>query len=70
MREYNVNNENKLQVGDKLKDEAGNCYVVVQERYQPLGHSQYASDLLIECVKGNNKGRKIWVDHYLATLYK
>ena len=69
-KEYNINNENKLTVGDKLKDQMGNHYLVVDMRHEPLSHSQYASEVLVECLKGKNKGRTMWVDHYLATQYK
>ena len=69
-KEYNINNENKLTVGDKLKDQVGNHYVVVDMKYPPLSHSQYASEVLVECLKGKHKGRTMWVDHYLATGYK
>ena len=69
-KEYNINQENKLSVGDKLKDKSGNKYVVTALRYQTLSHSQYASDVYVECIKGKHGGRSIWVDHYLASTYK
>lgn len=69
-KEYNVNKDNKLSVGDKLQDSAGNKYVVTALKYNNPSHSQYASEVLVECVKGKHEGRKVWVDHYLASQYK
>lgn len=69
-KEYNLHKDNKLTVGDKLKDRMGNHYLVVDMKHQIMGHSQYASEVLVECVKGKNKGRTMWVDHYLASEYK
>jgi hypothetical protein len=67
--EYNLTRETKLIVGDMLKDAAGNKYVVVDLRYSNT-HSQYASEVFVECISGNHKGRFMWVDHYLASEYK
>lgn len=69
MIKYNVNNENKLTVGDKLADRNGNKYVVFELGYGNT-HSQYASQVRVECVAGPHKGRTMWVDHYLASEYK
>tara|TARA_R110000823_G_scaffold275648_1_gene394354 strand:- start:254 stop:469 length:216 start_codon:yes stop_codon:yes gene_type:complete len=70
MREYNITSETALSVGDKLKDEAGNHYIVVELEYQLLGHSQYASKVLVDCYKGRHKGQTRWVNHQLALAYK
>ena len=66
--EYNVNNENKLGVGDTLTDN-NNKYVVREVSYGNT-HSQYASHVKVECISGPNKGRVMWLNHYLATNYK
>ena len=66
--EYNLNQENKLRIGDKLKDDK-NQYVVVEMDYSNT-HSQYASKVMVHCVKGPHKGRQMWIDHYLASQYK
>ena len=66
--EYNINNENKLRIGDTLNDEK-NTYVVRDVSYGNT-HSQYASHVKAECLSGPNKGRSMWIDHYLATAYK
>lgn len=68
-KEYNINNENKLSVGDKLSD-GKNSFVVTKMVYHPLQHSQYASEVEVECVKGPRKGAKFTCDHYVATSYK
>ena len=67
--EYHLTRETKLIVGDILKDKTGNKYVVVDLRYCNT-HSQYASDVLVECIAGKNKGRSMWIGHYLASQYK
>ena len=67
--EYNLNGDNKLMVGDKLKDGSGNHYVVVELRHANT-HSQYASEVFVECFKGKHKGRSFWIDHYLASQYR
>lgn len=66
--EYNVNNQNKLRVGDKLKDDK-NQYIVVDMEWKNT-HSQYASSVKVECIKGPHKGRSTWIDHYLASQYR
>lgn len=68
-QEYNLTRETKLTVGDILKDQTGNKYVVVDMKYGNT-HSQYASEVFVECIAGKNKGRSMWVDHYLASEYK
>jgi hypothetical protein len=67
--EYKLAREIQLIVGDILKDKAGNKYVVVDLRHADT-HSQYASEVFVECIAGNNKNRSMWVDHYLASQYK
>ena len=67
--EYNLTRETKLIVGDILKDQAGNKYVVVDMKHGNT-HSQYASEVFVECIAGKNKGRSMWVDHQLASEYK
>ena len=66
--EYNLNQESKLRVGDKLMDDK-NHYVVVDMEWKNT-HSQYASAVKVECIKGPNKGRSMWIDHYLATTFR
>ena len=68
-QEYHLTRETKLIVGDILKDKTGNKYVVVDLRHGNT-HSQYASEVFVECVAGKNKGRSMWIDHYLASQYK
>jgi len=67
--EYNINNENKLRVGDTLSDKAGNKYIVIDQQHNNT-HSQYASDLLIACYSGHRDGQVTWVPHQIATQYK
>ena len=67
--EYNINNENKLRVGDTLSDKAGNKYIVIKQQHNNT-HSQYASELLIECYGGPRNGQVKWVPHQIATQYK
>ena len=66
--EYHVNNENKLRVGDILKDDK-NKYVVRDVSFGNT-HSQYASHVKAECMSGPHEGRSMWIDHHLATKYK
>ena len=68
-KEYNINNENKLSVGDKLKDDK-NKYVVTKMIYHPNQHSQYASEVVVECVSGPHKGRTATISHELAKEFK
>ena len=67
--DYRLAREIKLTVGDILKDKVGNKYVVVGLKHGDT-HSQYASEVFVECVAGKNKGRSMWIDHYLASQYK
>ena len=67
--EYNINNENKLRVGDTLSDKAGNKFIVIDQQHNNT-HSQYASELLIECYGGPRKCQVKWVPHQIATQYK
>jgi hypothetical protein len=68
-KEYNINQENKLSVGDELKDKK-NQYVVTRLIYYSYQHSQYAEDVELECLKGPHKGRTIILSHELAKGYK
>jgi hypothetical protein len=68
-KEYNVNQQNKLSVGDKLSD-GKNSFIVTRLIYSQYSHSQYASEVEVECVKGPRKGTKFTCDHYVATSYK
>ena len=68
-KEYNINRDNKLSVGDKLKDKKGK-YVVTKLIYYPNQHSQYAEDVEVECLTGQNKGRSMILSHELAKDYK
>ena len=67
--EYNINNENKLRVGDTLSDKAGNKFIVIDQQHNNT-HSQYASELLVECYGGPRNGQVTWVPHQIATQYK
>ena len=66
--EYNINNENKVRIGDKLSDHR-NVYVVKEMSYGNT-HSQYADKVLVVCTKGPHKGRETWVSHQIATEFK
>ena len=68
MVEYNLNNDNKVSIGDKLSDQK-NVYVVKEMSYGNT-HSQYADKVLVVCTKGPYKGREMWVSHQLATEFK
>ena len=67
--EYNLNRENKLVIGDILKDPAGNEYIVADLKHANT-HSQYASEVFVKCLKGKHKGRSFWTDHFLASQYR
>jgi hypothetical protein len=69
MREYNITKESALSVGDKLSDASGNKFVVVDLQWKNT-HSQYASEVLIECYQGPREGQVKWVSHQLAIEYK
>jgi hypothetical protein len=66
--EYNINNENKVRIGDELSDDK-NKYVVIDASYGNT-HSQYADKVLVVCEKGPYKGREMWISHQLATEFK
>ena len=68
MMEYNVNMDNKLDVGDTLRDD-NNMYVVVGTIFGNT-HSQYASKVDVKCTSGPHRGRVMSIDHCLATQYK
>ena len=68
-KEYNINQQNKLSVGDKLSD-GNNKFVVTRLISYPNQHSQYASEVEVECVSGPRKGTVFTCDHYIATTYK
>jgi hypothetical protein len=67
--EYNINMDNKLTVGDTLSDASGNKFIVIDQQYKNT-HSQYASELLIECYGGPRNGQVKWVPHQFAIQYK
>lgn len=67
--EYNLNNENRLVLGDTLKDPAGNEYIIADVRSANT-HSQYASEVFVKCLKGKHTGRSFWTDHFLASQYR
>jgi len=67
--EYNISKETALVVGDKLSDAARNKYVVVDLQWKNT-HSQYASEVLLECYKGPRKGESKWVPHQFAIPHK
>ena len=66
---YNVSKETALVAGDKLSDKAGNKFVVVELQWKNT-HSQYASEVLIECIEGPRVGQVKWVPHQFAIRYK
>ena len=66
---YNISKETALVAGDKLSDAAGNKFVVVDLQWKNT-HSQYASEVLLECVGGPRKGQVKWVPHQFAIQYK
>jgi hypothetical protein len=66
---YNISKETALVAGDKLSDKAGNKFVVVDLQWKNT-HSQYASEVLLECYAGPRKGQVRWVSHELAIQYK
>ena len=66
--EYNINKRNKIEVGDTLRDNFAE-YVVKDTRWLDT-HSQYASEVLVECVSGRNKGELRWISHHLLLEYK
>ena len=66
---YNITKETKLEVGDKLSDPAGNRFVVVAKRYSGT-YSQYALEVMLDCVSGPRVGLVRWVSHWLAIEYK
>jgi hypothetical protein len=66
---YNISKETALVAGDNLSDAAGNKFVVVDLQWKNT-HSQYASEVLIECVDGPRKGQVKWVPHQFAIQYK
>ena len=67
--EYNINMDNKLSVGDTMSDKAGNKFIVIAQEHRNT-HSQYASELLIECYGGPREGQTKWVPHQFAIQYK
>jgi hypothetical protein len=67
--EYNISKETALVVGDKLSDAAGNKFIV-RDLHRKNTHSQYASEVLIECYKGPREGQVKWVPHQFAIQYK
>lgn len=69
LMDYNINKETKLEVGDKLSDPAGNHFVVVAKRYNGT-YSQYALEVMLDCVSGPRVGVVRWVSHWLAIGYK
>lgn len=66
---YNVSKETALVAGDKLSDASGNKFVVVDLQWKNT-HSQYASEVLIECTEGPRLGQVKWVPHQFAIQYK
>lgn len=66
---YNVSKETALVAGDKLSDASGNKFVVVDLQWKNT-HSQYASEVLIECIEGPRVGQVKWVPHQFAIQYK
>ncbi len=67
--DYNINTDNKLRVGDTMSDAAGNKFIVIDQQHNNT-HSQYASELLIECYGGPRNGQVKWVPHQFAIQYK
>ena len=67
--EYNINMDNKLTIGDTMSDRAGNKYIVIDQLHNNT-HSQYASELLIECYGGPRAGECKWVPHQFAIQFK
>jgi hypothetical protein len=67
--EYNINKDNKLNIGDTLSDKSGNKFTVIDQRHNN-NHSQYASELLIECYGGPREGVCRWVPYQFAIQYK
>ena len=68
-KEYNINQENKLSVGDILRDGLSK-FVVTKLIYSPNQHSQYAEYVEVECLAGAYKGQITTVSHELAKEYK
>lgn len=66
---YNVSKETALVAGDKLSDASGNKFVVVDLQWKNT-YSQYASEVLIECIEGPRVGQVKWVPHQFAIQYK
>jgi hypothetical protein len=67
--EYNINKDNKLSVGDLLSDKVGNKFIVIDQDWKN-SHSQYASELLVECYAGPRTGECKWVPHQFAIQYR
>lgn len=67
--EYNISKETALVVGDKLSDAAGNKFVVTSLVHRNT-HSQYASDVLLECYEGPREGLVKWFPHEFVIGYK
>ena len=67
--EYNINMDNKLSIGDTMSDKAGNKFIVIDQQHNNT-HSQYASELLVECYGGPRTGECKWLPHQFAIQYK
>jgi hypothetical protein len=52
-----------------MSDAAGNKFIVIDQQHNNT-HSQYASELLIECYGGPRNGQVKWVPHQFAIQYK
>jgi len=67
--EYNINMDYKLSIGDTMSDKAGNKFIVIDQQHNNT-HSQYASELLVECYGGPRTGECKWLPHQFAIQYK